>query len=70
MEVVFGLIPLNLQVLELATRSRLRTKHHMRDSWDGIAEADGKPKILGHRGFWDKYTKEMNNVKTAPVWDY
>ena len=48
MEVVAGLLPLDLQTQLVATNSRFRTRQLLRDSWDGL----GTNK-KGHRRNWD-----------------
>ena len=48
MEVIAGLIPLDLHIMELAARSRVRTKPLVKDRWDGI---DGSQKGPGE-GRW------------------
>ena len=44
MEVIFGLIPLDLHIMELVARSRIRTKPLVKERWDGI---DGNQKEPG-----------------------
>ena len=50
MEVILGLIPLDLHIVELAARSRIRTKPLVKDRWDGIDGSQKVPgKIVAHR---------------------
>ena len=53
MEVIAGLIPLDLHIRELAARSRVRTKPLVKDTWDGIdGNQKGPGKVVGHRKYW------------------
>ena len=49
MEAALGLVPLDLSVEALATKSRLRVRDLTKDTWDGI----GTGKSKGHRRHWD-----------------
>ena len=52
MEVITGLIPLDLHTMELAARSRVRTKPLVKDRWDGVdGSRRGPGKVVGHRKY-------------------
>ena len=57
MEVVLGLLPLDLYAAEAATQARQRTRAHLTDGWDGIGNAK-----LGHRRKADSI---LNKIPTA-----
>ena len=67
MEVIAGLIPLDLHTMELAARSRVRTKPLVKDRWDGIDGSQRGPgKVVGHRRYWDKFTEEIGELEKPP----
>ena len=67
MEVIAGLIPLDLHTMELAAISRVRTKPLIKDSWDGIDGSQRRPgKVFGHRRYWDKFTEEIGKLEGLP----
>ena len=67
MEVIAGLIPLDLHTMELAARSRVRTKPLVKDRWDGIDGSQRGPgKVIGHRRYWDKFTEEIGELEKPP----
>ena len=52
MEVIAGLIPLDLHIMELAARSMVRTKPLVKERWDGIdGRQRGPGKVVGHRRY-------------------
>ena len=64
MEVIAGLIPLDLHTMELAARSRVRTKPLVKDRWDGIDGSQRGPgKVVGHQRYWDKFTEEIGELE-------
>ena len=64
MEVIAVLITLDLHTMELATRSRVRTKPLVKDRLDGINGSQRGPgKVVGHRRYWDKFTKEIEELE-------
>ena len=70
MEVITGLIPLDLHTMELAARSRVRTKPLVKDRWDGIDGSQRRPgKVVGHRRYWDKFTEEIGELERPPQWE-
>ena len=70
MEVIAGLIPLDLHIMELAARSRVRTKPLVKDRWDGIdGSQKGPGKVVGHRRYWDKFTEEIGKLEGPPQQD-
>ena len=67
MEVIAGLIPLDLHIMELAARSRVRTKPLVKDRWDGIdGNQKGPGKVVGHRRYWDKFTEGIGRLEGPP----
>ena len=67
MEVIAGLIPLDLHIMELAARSRVRTKPLVKDRWDGIdGSQKGPGKVVGHRRYWDKFTEGIGRLEGPP----
>ena len=67
MEVIAGLIPLDLHIMELAARSSVRTKPLVKDRWDGIDGSQRGPgKVVGHRRYWDKFTEEIGVLEKPP----
>ena len=67
MEVVAGLIPLDLHIMELAARSRVRTKPLVKDRWDGIdGSHKGPGKVVGHLRYWDKFTEGIGKLEGPP----
>ena len=67
MEVIAGLIPLDLHIMELAARSRVRTKPLVKDRWDGIdGNQKGPGKVVGHRRYWDKFTEGIGKLEGPP----
>ena len=67
MEVIAGLIPLDLHIMELAARSRARTKPLVKDTWDGInGSQKGPGKVVGHRKYWDKFIEEIGKLERPP----
>ena len=67
MEVIAGLIPLDLHIMELAARSRVRTKPLVKDRWDGIdGSQKGPGKVVGHRRYWDKFTEGIGKLEGPP----
>ena len=67
MEVIAGLIPLDLHIMELAARSRVRTKPLVKDRWDGIdGSQKGPGKVVGHRRYWDKFTEGIGKLVGPP----
>ena len=64
MEVIAGLILLDLHTMELAARSRVRTKPLVKDRWDGIDGSQRGPgKVVGHWRYWDKFTEEIGELE-------
>ena len=67
MEVIAGLILLDLHTMELAARSRVRTKLLVKDRWDGIDGSQiGPGKVVGHRRYWNKFTEEIGELEKSP----
>ena len=67
MEVIAGLTPLDLHIMELAARSRVRTKPLVKDRWDGIdGNQKGPGKVVGHRKYWDKFTEGIGKLEGPP----
>ena len=54
MEAVLGLLPLDLQAQQEATKARLRLRHTSVDKWDGIGK-----KYIGHRRWHDNILTEL-----------
>ena len=70
MEVIAGLIPLDLHIMELAARSRVRAKSLVKDRWDGIdGSQKGPGEVVGHRRYWDKFTEEIGKLEGPPQWE-
>ena len=66
-EVTFGLILLDLHIMELAARSRVRTKPLVEDRWDGIDGSQRGPgKVVGHRRYWDKFAEGIGELEKPP----
>ena len=67
MEVIAGLIALDLHIMELAARSRVRTKLLVMDRWDGIdGSRKGPGKVVGHGRYWNKFTEEIGKLEGPP----
>ena len=53
--------------MELAARSRVRTKPLVKDRWDGIdGSQKGPGKVVGHRRYWDKFTEGIGKLEGPP----
>ena len=67
MEVTDGLILLDLHIMKLAARSRVRTKPLVKDRWDGIDGSQREPgKVVGHGRYWDKFTEDIGELEKPP----
>ena len=67
MEVIAGLKLLDLHIMELAARARVRTKPLAKERWDGIdGSHKGTGKVVGHRRYWDKFTEEIGKLEGPP----
>ena len=61
MEVILGLLPLDLQAEEIAAKARLRTRDLLSDVWDGIGN-----KKRGHRFYLDRTLSKITST-TLPL---
>ena len=56
-----------MHIMELAARSRVRTKPLVKDRWDAIDGSQRGPgKVVGHRRHWDKFTEEIGVLEKPP----
>ena len=70
MEVIAGFIPLDIHTMELAARSRVRTKPLVKDRWDGNdGSQKGPGKVVGHRRYWDKFTEYIGELERPHQWE-
>ena len=64
MNVVSRWLPLDLHVEELAIRARIRTKHFLKDTWDGMP--DKGTSARGHRRILDNKAKGITMTEKQP----
>ena len=57
MEIIMGLIPLNLHIRETALNTRFRIRNLIKATWGGIGP-DGR---LGHAKYWDKELDKIHH---------
>ena len=68
MNVVSRWLPLDLHVEEMAIRARIRTKHLLRDTWDGMP--DRGTSARGHRRILDKKAEGIRLTEKQPNLEY
>ena len=63
MEVAMGVQPLDLFLLEEATRARSRTRQLLPPTWDGISHGQTSTSLVGHQGVLDKTLNKLVDPK-------
>ena len=57
--------------MEMAARSRTRTKPLVKDRWDGIdGSQKGPSKVVGRRRYRGKFTEGIGELENPPQWEH